>query len=66
MKRRFTLVVVSLLFSVAAPVAAQEASPEFSKSLLSGLGYAELHIKAGDDNVEMPEQVNAGRTLIVY
>ncbi len=66
MKRLFTLVVVSLLFSLAAPVAAQEASPEFSKSLLSGLGYAELHIKAGDDNVEMPEQVNAGRTLIVY
>nr|MBA2470024.1 hypothetical protein [Chloroflexia bacterium] len=66
MKRLFTLVVISLLFALVAPAAAQEATPEVSESLLAGLGYAELHIKAGDDNVEMPDQINAGRTLIVY
>ncbi|MBA2775999.1 MAG: hypothetical protein H0U31_04625 [Chloroflexia bacterium] len=66
MKRLFTIVAVSLLFSLVAPVAAQEATPGASESLLAGLGYAELLIRADGADVELPDQVTAGRTLIVY
>lgn len=66
MNRFFTLLAVCLLFSLSAPVAAQEATPEVLDSLLAGLGYEELHIKSDGSEVELPEQVTAGRTLIVY
>lgn len=35
-------------------------------SILAGLGYPKLQITVGDDGQEMPDQVNAGRILIVY
>lgn len=66
MRRLLSLVAFLLAMSLLAPAAAQDATPDVSESLLAGLGYAELHIKASDDNVEMPDQVNAGRTLVVY
>ncbi len=67
MKRCFGLIgVLGLVFALVVPVVAQDATPEAPQSLLAGLGYPELHITAGDDGVELPAQVNAGRTLIVY
>lgn len=57
---------LSLLFAFVAPAMAQEATPEPSPTLLAALGYPELRITVDDDGVELPDQVNAGRTLIVY
>jgi hypothetical protein len=66
MKRSAGFIVFLLLVAFLGPVAAQEATPQASASILAGLGYPELHITVGDDGVEMPDQVNAGRILIVY
>ena len=66
MKRSFPLLAVCLLLTFAAPAAAQEATPEASTSILADLGYPELRITAGNDGVDMPTQVKAGRTLIIY
>ncbi len=49
-----------------AGVLAQEATPAASGALLAGMGYPELHIRVSDDGFEMPAEVDAGRTLIVY
>lgn len=74
MRRVFgpVFVVAILLFGTVAEgglvsgAGAQEASPESSGSLLAGMGYPELRIRVHDDRFELPEQVSAGRTLIVY
>lgn len=67
MKRVIALLgMLSLMVALSAPVPAQEATPQAAEALLAAWGYPELHVLAGDDGVEMPAQVNAGRTLIVY
>ena len=67
MKRFFALLgVLSLLCALVAPAAAQEASPAATGSLLAAMGFPELHITAHDDSYEVPAQVDAGRTLIVF
>lgn len=66
MKLSFGLVVVILFIALVGPVGARQATPVATESLLAGMGYPELHIVAGNDGVDMPDQVNAGRTLIVY
>ena len=55
-----------LVLALAGPVSALEATPEASASILAGLGYPELGIVAHDDRFEVPTQINAGRTLVVY
>lgn len=48
------------------PVAAHEGTPESFEMRLGSLGYPELHIRVYDDRFELPAEVNAGRTLIIY
>ncbi|MDQ3045200.1 MAG: hypothetical protein M3R06_08635, partial [Chloroflexota bacterium] len=55
-----------LLLALSGPVTAQEATPEASASLLGSMGYPELRIQVYDDRFELPAEVNAGRTLVVY
>ncbi len=49
-----------------AGVLGQEATPEAPGSLLAGMGYPELRIQVNDEGFELPEQIEAGRTLIVF
>jgi len=65
-KRLISLIVVSFLIALAVPVAAHDATPEASDSVLAQLGYPELAIQARDGEIEVPNQVDAGRTLIAY
>ena len=66
MKRLFMLVVVSLLFSLVAPVAtAQEASPEAESSLLSDLGYPELRVTSDGTTSDLPTELKAGRYHVI-
>lgn len=65
MIRAFRLLVIAMVLAYGTVGAAQEATPE-AEPLLAGLGYPELAITVSDDGVELPDQVTAGRTLIVY
>jgi hypothetical protein len=58
--------VLALVLALAGPVAAQEATPEVPGSILAGMGYRELQVTVTDDGFEVPAEVDAGRTLIVY
>jgi hypothetical protein len=66
MQHRMTAILGSLLLILAslATVTAQDATPAVRG--LAGLGLPELRIIAHADRFEVPEQIPAGRTLIVY
>jgi hypothetical protein len=61
MKRLFMIVAVSLLFSLAAPAAAQDATPETGASLLAELGYPELRVTSDGATSDLPTELEAGR-----
>ena len=64
---RLSLIVVmlALLLSGPAGIAAQDSTPEASGSALAALGYPELPVRVNGDAFEMPETtVPAGRTLV--
>lgn len=65
MKRLFMLVAVSLLFSLVAPAAAQEASPESGESLLAALGYPELRVTSDGTTSDLPTELEAGRYHVI-
>lgn len=65
MKRLFMLVAVSLLFSLVAPAAAQEASPESGDSLLAALGYPELRVTSDGTTSDLPTELEAGRYHVI-
>ena len=67
MRRPIVLVVASLvlLSTGLVPVAAQDASPVPSGSLLAGLGYPEFRVVVSDEGTEAPTEVAAGRYLVV-
>jgi len=57
--------VVLLSLAVAAPsVAAQNATPSAAESLLTALGYPELHVTVTDSAIQAPAEVPAGPTLL--
>jgi hypothetical protein len=59
------VVILALVLSAPAAIAAQEATPQGSGSDLAALGYPELLVRVNGDTFEMPETtVAAGRTLI--
>src|SRR5215207_679122 len=64
---RLSLMVVMLALVLSGPagIAAQDSTPEASGSGLAALGYPELLVRVNGDAFEMPETtVPAGRTLI--
>lgn len=67
MKRLFMLVVISLLCSLVAPAAAQEASPERTaeSSLLAELGLPELRVTSDGTQFDLPEEIEAGRYHVI-
>jgi len=65
MKRLFTLVVVSLLFALVAPVTAQEATPGTGSSLLAELGYPELRVASDGTTSDLPAELEAGRYHVI-
>ncbi len=65
MKRLYMLLVVSLLFSMWAPVAAQDATPEPGGSLLAELGYPELRVTSDGTTSDIPTQLEAGRYHVI-
>ncbi|MBA2775998.1 MAG: hypothetical protein H0U31_04620 [Chloroflexia bacterium] len=65
MKRLFAIVAVSLLFSLVAPAAAQDATPETGPSLLAELGYPELRVTSDGATSDMPTELEAGRYHII-
>ena len=59
------VVILALVLTGPAGIAAQEATPETAESELAGLGYPELLVRVNGDAFEMPETtVAAGRTLV--
>jgi plastocyanin len=57
--------VVLLALALTVPsVAAQDATPSAAESLLSTLGYPELHVTVTDSAIEAPAEVPAGLTLL--
>jgi plastocyanin len=57
--------VVLLSLALAGPtVAAQDATPAETGSLLTSLGYPELQVRVTDDAIEAPSQAAAGLTLL--
>ena len=59
------VVILALVLTGPAGIAAQEATPEAAESELAGLGYPELLVRVNGDAFEMPETtVAAGRTLV--
>ncbi len=66
MKRLFMLVAASLLFSLVAPAAAQEASPEAGGSLLAALGYPELRVTSDGTTSDLPTEMEAGRYHVIF
>jgi plastocyanin len=67
MSRNFLRVVAVVLLSLALAVpsvAAQDATPSAAESLLSTLGYPELHVTVSDTAIEAPAEVPAGLTLL--
>lgn len=65
MKHMFTLVVVSLLLALAAPTAAQDATPATEGSLLAELGYPELRVTSDGTTSDLPTEVEAGRYHVI-
>lgn len=66
MRRPIILVVSLVLLSAGlSSVAAQEASPTPSGSLLAELGYPEFRVVVSDDGAEAPTEAAAGRHLVV-
>jgi plastocyanin len=67
MSRYLLHVVAVVLLSLALcvpSVAAQDATPSAAESLLTSLGYPELHVKVTDTAIEAPSEVPAGLTLL--
>ena len=59
------VLVLALVLSGPAGIAAQNATPDTSDSALAALGYPELLVRVNGDTFEMPETtVPAGRTLV--
>ena len=59
------IVVLALVLTGPAAIAAQQATPDTSSSTLAALGYPELLVRVNGDAFEMPETtVLAGRTLV--
>ena len=58
------VVLLSLSLAVPAVVAAQDATPSPAESLLTSLGYPELHVTITDTAIEAPAEVPAGLTLL--
>jgi hypothetical protein len=59
------VVILALVLSTPAGIAAQDSTPEASGSDLAALGYPELLVRVNGDAFEMPETtVPAGRTLV--
>jgi plastocyanin len=57
--------VVLLSLALAGPtIAAQDATPAGTGSLLTSLGYPELQVRVTDDAIEAPSQAAAGPTLL--
>jgi hypothetical protein len=69
MPRIFLTIAALVAFAVVGPstvtLAAQDASPAASGSLLAALGYPELRITVTEDGVEAPTEVPAGRYLLI-
>lgn len=65
MKRFVVLTVLLLVLLPGTASVAQEGTPA-AEPLLAGPGYPELAIRVSDQGVDLPGQVSAGRTLIVY
>lgn len=65
MKRLFAIVAVSLLFSLVAPAAAQDATPETGPSLLAELGYPELRVTSDGATSDLPTELEAGRYHVI-
>ncbi len=65
MKRLFTIVAALLLFSIVAPAAAQEASPQAGGSLLAELGHPELRVTSDGTSNDFPTAVEAGRYHVI-
>ncbi len=60
------LTLFSMALAAAGAASAQDATPAVDESLLAASGYPQLSIQVHDDRFELPEQVDAGRTLIAY
>jgi plastocyanin len=58
------VVLLSLSLAVPSVVAAQDATPSAAESLLTALGYPELHVTITDTAIEAPAEVPAGLTLL--
>jgi len=59
------IVAVSLLFSLVAPAAAQDATPETGASLLAELGYPELRVTSDGATSDLPTELEAGRYHVI-
>jgi hypothetical protein len=57
---------VVLMFALAGPAAAQEATPGAGMSPLAGLGFPEVEITIENGEITVPAEVEAGRVLITY
>jgi hypothetical protein len=57
---------VVLVFALAGPAAAQEATPWAGASPLAGLGFPEVEITIENGQITVPAEVEAGRVLITY
>lgn len=68
MKRSFVVVAASLLFSLVAPAAAQEASPVVQDAVFADtLGLPELRVTALDSAFEgVPDETAAGRYVVTF
>jgi hypothetical protein len=58
------VVILALVLSGPAGIAAEEATPETSGSALAALGYPELLVRVNGDVIDMPQTIAAGRTLV--
>ncbi|MDQ3654731.1 MAG: hypothetical protein M3457_06590 [Chloroflexota bacterium] len=65
MKRLFMLAVVSLLFALVAPAAAQEATPEREASLFADLDFPELRVTTDGTESDLPAELEAGRYHVI-
>jgi hypothetical protein len=60
------MVIVILVLVFPSMASAQQATPGADTSRLTSLGYSELTIRTESGEITIPEQVEAGRTLIAY
>ena len=59
------VLILALVLTGPAGIAAQDATPDASGSALTALGYPELLVRVNDDAFELPEStIPAGRTLV--